>query len=393
MSSSVILDVILVALLVSYVIYGYRAGLARSVSTVAGITAGAIAAFLVVPHVGAWVPAASWRIAATIGVALALIIVGQSIGVAVGRGLRRRMGRSPLSAIDRALGAFATVVAAALGISVLSASAGALGVPELTRAIAHSVTIRTISQVTPDPVELWLAEARNAAVADGIPLILDAFAGVPPDAPVVDAGTPALAQAAQSVVRITGTAYACGQTQSGTGFVVTADRIITNAHVIAGVDEPVIETLSGQVLAGTVVYFDPTDDLAVVAVSGLNAPPLPMSPNLTNGDTAVVHGYPFGGPFVSTGAEIISVETISASNIYGTDSSPREVYTLAADVREGNSGGPLLTVDGAVTGVIFARSSNADQVGYAMTMSELAPVAEQAPALSQPTSSGECTHG
>jgi len=393
MTSSVVLDVVLVGLLIAYLIYGYRAGLARSVFVIAGVVAGATAAFFAAPRVGPWVPAASWRLAATLGVAIALIVVGQSIGVAIGRAVRRHVGRARLGGVDRVLGAAATTIAAALGISVLAASVGALGVPEFSRAVAQSATLRTISQFTPDPVEAWLAQARTAALDEGIPLIVDAFAGVPPQTPVVDSGTPDLTQAAQSVVRITGTAYACGQTQSGTGFVVAADRIVTNAHVVAGVEEPVVETLAGQVVAGRVVYFDPTDDLAVIAVKELSVPALPLAPNLSSGDTAVVDGYPYGGPFTTTGAEVISVETISASNVYGRASSPREVYTLAADVREGNSGGPLLTVDGAVAGVIFARSANADNVGYAMTMAELTPVAEQAPGLTQSASSGECIRG
>jgi S1-C subfamily serine protease len=161
--------------------------------------------------------------------------------------------------------------------------------------------------------------------------------------------------------------------------------------VVAGVTEPVVEALNGEALPGLVVYFDPIDDLAVISVPGLSAAPLPLSGTLPGGTDAAVQGYPFGGPFTSGAARVMSVATARIADIYGTSQNPREVYTLAADVREGNSGGPLLTLDGAVAGVIFAKSGDTANVGYAMTMAELDPVAAQAAALSAPVSSGACT--
>src|SRR5690606_9850200 len=129
--------------------------------------------------------------------------------------------------------------------------------------------------------------------------------------PVIDTGSDALNVAAGSVVRITGNALACGVAQTGTGFVVADDRVVTNAHVVAGVTEPVVETLGGQVIAGTVVYFDPADDLAVIAVPGLDAAALDLAPVLQPGSDAVVQGYPHGGPFVSGAASVVSVGSIS----------------------------------------------------------------------------------
>ena len=95
--------------------------------------------------------------------------------------------------------------------------------------------------------------------------------------------TDALADASLSVVRISGTAYACGQNQSGTGFVVAPERVVTNAHVVAGVDRPVIEAPNGQAIDGFVVYFDDDDDLAIVAVPGLTTAALPLSAPLAPG--------------------------------------------------------------------------------------------------------------
>jgi S1-C subfamily serine protease len=387
------LDIALVLVLIGYFVYGWRVGFARSAFLIAGIIAGGVAAFFIAPLIGQWVPWPEWRVAAIVAAAIALVIAGNALGATIGFAVAKRMAKSPLRTIDRAVGAIATTVATALVASVLAASVGTLGMPFLTAAVGESVTLRTINQVTPDPVEAWLAQARTYAVDEGIPLIVDALGAGVAAPPVVDAGTPALTAAAQSVVRITGTAYACGQSQSGSGFVVAADRVVTNAHVVAGVDEPVVESPTGQVLTGRVVYFDATDDLAVIAVDGLSARPLSLSPALEAGATGVVAGYPFGGPFSSTGAEVVSVATIGAPNIYNTESNDREVYTLAATVNQGNSGGPLLAENGDVAGVVFARSADNSQIGYAMTNTELSPVVTTAPTLDAPVPSGTCITG
>ena len=388
-----LLDLLLVLLLVGYLVYGYLNGFVRSLGTIVGIAAGVVAAFFAVPLVGAWVPSPVWRIAATVAVAVGLVLAGHAAGAAVGYAIRRRVERTPLRVVDRVLGAAVTGIAAALVASVLAFSVGSLGVPLLSRAIATSAVLRAIDTLTPDPVQAFLAQLRSTAIDEGLPHIIGAFGGAPPGLPSIETNNPALAVAAQSVVRITGNAYACGQSQSGSGFVVSTDRVVTNAHVVAGVSEPVIELPSGEVLAGRVVYFDPLDDLAVIAVDGMSAAPLQLTVTLSPGSAAVVNGYPYGGPFTSTAAEVISVDTAQVDDIYGTSTSPREVYTLAADVREGNSGGPLLAESGAVTGVIFARSADSPTVGYAMTMAELTPVAAEAPSLGESVSSGECVGG
>jgi len=198
---------------------------------------------------------------------------------------------------------------------------------------------------------------------------------------------------ARSVVKITGNAYQCGQNQSGSGFVSSSGRVVTNAHVVAGVTEPVVFTPAGGTYTGRVVYFDAVQDLAVIAVSGLTTTPLPLGADLATGASAVFDGYPLGGPFVSSPAAVQIVATIDSPDIYGANPSPREVYYLAADVQEGNSGGPLIDTAGSVTGVVFARSATTRHLGFAMTTKKLAPVVSQAQGLSAAVSSGTCTRG
>lgn len=389
MTESIVLDVLLAVLLVGYLVYGWRVGLSHAIFAFAGVVAGAIAAFFLVPVVAAWVAFPAVRPLAVIVTIVGLVALGNVVGSLLGRAARRGVEETPLSGLDRLAGGLATAVAAALIASVVAVSLGQLGVPLLSRAITGSTVLRTITALAPDPVEAWLAELRSQVVDTGLPVISDAL-GVDVDVPAVDAASPELTAAAQSVVRITGNALACGVAQTGTGFVTADDRVITNAHVVAGVTEPVVESLSGQVIAGRVVYFDPVDDLAVIAVPGLDAPPRPLGEPLAAGSEAAVQGYPFGGPFSSIGAGVVSVRTVEVADIYGQSSSPREVYTIASPVREGNSGGPLLALDGSVVGVVFARNADDPDIGYAMTRLELDPVVSVAASKTTPVDTGVC---
>lgn len=388
-TESLILDALLALMLVGYLVYGFRNGLSRSVFTIAGIVVGIIAAFFLAPAIANLVPVPFLHLGVTVVVAIGFVALGHALGSAVGRFIRRGILRGPLSGVDRVLGAVGTTIVAALVASMVSFSVSQLGVPVLSKAIAGSTVLRVINVLTPDPVEAFLAQVRGAVVDKGIPLFTGVLDGTP-TIPDVDTGSGALNAAAQSVVRITGNAYACGVSQSGSGFVVYDDRVVTNAHVVAGVTEPVVETLAGQSLTGTIVYFDPIDDLAVLAVPGLDAPALPLAATLPATTDAAFEGYPFGGPFSSGAANVISVTSPAVPDIYGESRTQREVYTLAADIKEGNSGGPLLTLDGSVAGVVFARSGDTANVGYAMTMAELEPVTNQAAGLTDTVSSGAC---
>jgi hypothetical protein len=390
-----LLDVLLILLFLVYLGEGWRNGFARSISTIAGIVAGGAAAFFAVPFVAGIIPQPFWRTVICVAIAVALLVGGHAVGAAIGLRIRGRVATTALSAPDRVFGALANLVTSALVTALIAGSVGALGIPFLSTAISDSWVLKGIERITPAPVDAALARLRSIVLEEGLPSIGEALGGIAtsPGVPDVDTGSEELAIAAQSVVRINGTAYACGQNQSGTGFVVSTDRIVTNAHVVAGVPEPVVEAPNGQALDGRVVYFDPEDDLAVIAVSGLSVAPLDLAPNLGVGDDAVVDGYPFGGPFTTSPAEVLAVSTEQIADIYGRSSNPREVYSLAATVNPGNSGGPLLTTGGDIAGVVFARSATDDDLGYAMTNTELGPVVDAAPSLGTALSPGSCVTG
>ncbi|MEP6842121.1 MAG: MarP family serine protease [Pseudolysinimonas sp.] len=390
-----LLDVLLVIVLLVYLGEGWRNGFIRSLSAIVGLVAGGAAAFFLIPVVGAVVPDPFWRTFLVVSVAVALIILGSMAGAGIGRALRGRVEKTPLRPLDRVGGAVANLVVGALITALLAGSVASLGIPVLSAAVSNSWVLQSINTATPEPVTAALARLRSAVLAQGLPVISGGFSGITksPGVPQVDTGTTTLAAAAASVVRINGTAYACGQNQSGSGFVIAKDRIVTNAHVVAGVQQPIVQAPNGQTLDGRIVYFDPQNDLAVIAVSGLNAATLTLGSTLAVGDDAVIDGYPYGGPFTTGGAQVLARSTESVENIYSDARTSRELYTLAADIEPGNSGGPLLEKNGSIAGIVFAKSSTDANLGYAMTDTLLAPVVQQAAALSAPISSATCVKG
>ncbi|MHC3000429.1 MarP family serine protease [Microbacterium sp. HJ5] len=386
----IVVDVLVVALLILGLVAGISRGFTGSIGLFLGLVAGGAAAFWLVPLVNDALPWQQWRPAVVLAATVLLVVGGAAIGAVLGSAVRRGVDATPLRAIDRVLGGVAGTVVAALALSLAGASLAATGMPVVSSAVSSSTVLRTIDRLTPAPIATALAELRGFVLDEGLPALGDLLEAPSIDIPPVDLADPELARAAESVARVSGTAFSCGRSSTGTGFVVAPDRVVTNAHVVAGVERPVVELPGVAAREGRIVYFDPIDDLAVIAVDDLGAAALPFSPTLEGGSPAVVQGYPHGGPFTMVGAGVLSVGTVPVPDIYDESAAPREVYALQAPVRPGNSGGPLLTEDGAVAGVVFARAENDAQRGYAMTMAELTPVVAQAPSLAEPVSSGRC---
>ena len=392
MGWSLVLDVVLVLLFVGAIVNGWRAGILHTAAGLVGLIAGGIAAFFVMPWIAGLMPAAEWRVPAAIAAALVLLSLGAWLGAVVGRALRHGADAVKLGVLDRILGAIGNLLVTAFVVALVASGISAMGVPVLSPAVAGSRVLQALDNVTPAPARSLLAELRTAALGEAIPWLIDVLDAPveSPDLPTGPVDDAVLAQAAASVVRITGNAFQCGSNLSGSGFVVAPDRIVTNAHVVAGVTDPIVEAPGQPAVEGRVVAFDAANDLALIAVSDLATPPLPLAEPAEGADAAVA-GYPFGGPLEVRPARVISVGTLTI--IEGGERSTRDVMTLAADVDHGNSGGPVLTAEGAVGGVVFATSESVANVGYAIPLTTLAPLAEDAPDLSEPVDSGSCVVG
>lgn len=386
-----VVDVVLLLVLIGALVAGATRGFVGSIGVLVGFFAGGAAAFWLVPVINdAW-PWQEWRQVVVLASAALLLIGGASLGAALGSAVRSGVDRTPLRVIDRLLGAAVGLIASALALSLAGSSLATTGMPVIAQAVSSSAVLRTIDRLTPAPVSHGLAELRALVLDEGIPRLGDLLViGRAPSIAPVNLDDPELARAAASVARVSGTAYSCGTSATGSGFVVAPDRVVTNAHVVAGVDRPIVELPGIAAREGRIVYFDPIDDLAVIAVDGLGAPALPLVPTVAPGTAGAVQGFPLGGPFTMVNAGVLSVGTAPVPSIYGDSLAPREIYALQAIVRPGNSGGPLLTDAGEVTGVVFARAENDPERGYAMTMAELDPVAAQAPTLTDSVSSGRC---
>jgi S1-C subfamily serine protease len=123
--------------------------------------------------------------------------------------------------------------------------------------------------------------------------------------------------------------------------------------------------------------FDPDTDVAVLSVPGLDAPALDFADDATTGDSAVVSGFPGGGPLDLEPARVGSRLRANGQDIYGESVVQRDIYSVRSLVRSGNSGGPLLTPDGEVYGVVFARSVTNTGTGYVLTADEVASEAQE----------------
>lgn len=387
-----IVDIIVVVILIVALIAGLQRGLLTGLGSILGLIAGGIAAFWLMPLVSGWVPWQGWRTVAVIVAGVVLLVLGLTIGEGIGALMRRGVDRTRLRGVERLLGGIVNVVAAALTLMLIAPTVATVTPPAVSTSIASSRVLQELDRLTPAPVSGLIAQVRTAVLNGGVPelrLLLDS--GATTLEPPVSLDDPDLQAAAASVARISGIAYACGVGSSGTGFVIAPDRVVTNAHVVAGVDNPVVELPGRSAREGRIVYFDPIDDLAVIAVDDLRGTPLKVAPVLPEGAAAAIEGYPYGGPFRSVTAGVLSVGTVQVPDIYDRSSAPRDVYSLEAQVVPGNSGGPLLAEDGTVVGVVFARGTDQADRGYAMTSSELTPVVDRAGQMDAAVASGQCT--
>lgn len=397
MTGGQVTDVVLVVVLVGYAVSGYRQGLIASVFSLAGFLGGALLAIWKLPAILArWDAVADdnrWRAATVIIGVVAVGWVGQFLGNLVGASVRRHVGRGPLRRVDAVLGALLVTVAAALVLGFIGGTLRTIGNPTLARAVSDSRVLRAVDRVVPDQTNQVFAGLRSFLSDQGFPQV---FGGLDPEpiTPVSDpdpavARSAAIQSAAPSIVKITSESDGCKRGQEGTGWVVRAGRVVTNAHVVAGANRVRVEAGRDE-LDAQVVLFDPERDLAVLSVPQLRAPALPLGSPLNRGQATAVPGYPLDGPYTVVSARVRATLEASGYNIYSSKRVVRQIYSLNTVVRPGNSGGPLLDTRGRVVGVIFATSLEDDRTGYALTLAEAMPVIKRAAASGSEVGTGAC---
>ncbi|MCP9957998.1 MarP family serine protease [Streptomyces sudanensis] len=375
-----VLDVLLLVAAVWFAIVGYRQGFVVGVLSVIGFLGGGLAAVYLLPLV--WRPLAGdaelSTTAAIVAVAVVLVFasVGQTLTTHLGNRLRRHITWSPARALDATGGALVNVVAMLLVAWLLGTLLAGTALP-LAKQVRDSQVYRGVSQVMPDQPPALFADFRSVLAQNGFPQVFNPFTEEPirevrPPDPAL-AGSPVAARAQRSIVKVVGTAGGCGKVLEGTGFVFGERRVMTNAHVVGGVDEPTVQVGGeGRLYDATVVLYDWRRDIAVLDVPDLEAEPLEFTEaDARSGDGAIVAGFPENGAYDVRSARVRGRVNAEGPDIYHRGEVRRDVYSLYATVRQGNSGGPLLTEDGKVYGVIFARSLDDASTGYALTVDEI----------------------
>jgi hypothetical protein len=302
----------------------------------------------------------------------------------VGSALRRRLTFPILATVDGTLGAALAAVLALgmawIGGAVALHTPGARGLRE---DIQRSEILRRLNDVLPPSGPILNALARF----DPFPRINGPEANVPaPPSRAAIARDPDVQAAAASVVKVLGTA--CGLGVEGSGWVAGAGVVVTNAHVVAGQDDTTVQLRGeGPRLDATAIAFDPRNDVAVLRVSGLEAPVLEMA-EPRSGERAAILGFPRNGPYDVRGARVGPTRLVISRDAYGNGPVQRLMTSFRGLVRPGNSGGPVVDAEGDVAATVFAASTgDGPRGGYGVPNSV---VRRELAEASGPVGTGPC---
>jgi S1-C subfamily serine protease len=371
------LDVVIILAAAAAAVGGWRLGFVARAFAWGGVAVGLVIGVHYVPRVVTAFGGTSADDRVTVAVLFLVLLatLGQAVGLGVGVIVHRFSGNDrPLPRWDRvtgaAIGAFGVV---ALVWMTIPSLATAKGWP--ARMARGSAVVAFIEDLTPQQPATFAAWGR--AISDApYPSALSPLEDPPNPGLPPTVGIPAEVDRVvqQSIVKISG--RACRQIQEGSGWVTTNGLVVTNAHVVAGQDASVVEDVDGDEFEARVVAFDPTRDLAVLQVPGLEADGLPLGAGSV-GDVGAVYGHPRGGPLRASPARISQRIRAVGTDIYRTQESERDVFVLAASLEPGDSGGALVDTEGNMIGVAFAIDPGREDTSYAVTDEEVRRVFEQ----------------
>lgn len=394
------LDFLLLLAAVWFAVVGYRQGFVVGIMSVIGFLGGGLAAIYLLPLF--WDKATDHSSPGSVAVITAVVVVivcasvGQAFTTHLGNKLRTRITWSPARALDAGGGALVNVLAMLLVAWLIGSALATTALPTIGREVRSSKVLLGVSRVVPQEADTWFTDFSSTLAQNGLPQVFGPFGTEPitsvpaPDPNLVHSAV--VTDARRSIVKIVGTASGCGKVLEGSGFVFAKDRVMTNAHVVGGVSEPTVQIGGkGRLYDARVVLYDWQRDIAVLDVPHLNAPKL----NFTSGDVqsrddAIVAGFPENGAFDVRAARVRGRIEANGPDIYHRGTVHRDVYSLYATVRQGNSGGPLLTTNGQVAGVVFAKSLDDSNTGYALTADEIRPDIAAGTTASQQVDTQSC---
>jgi S1-C subfamily serine protease len=387
------LDLILVVLVLAYAVSGYWQGFVTGAFATAGLLLGGLIGIWVTPMLLGDADPSVWVSLGALFIVLLCASFGQALLQLVGARIRDQITWQPVRALDAVGGAALSiaavlVVAWALGVAITGAR-----LPWVSAEVRGSEVLGRVDEVMPDRAVTALNSFNEVVGSSFFPRYLEPFARerivevAPPPARI--ARDPEVAAAAAGVVKLHGE-NACGQGVEGTGFLYSPTRIMTNAHVVAGVTSPRVVAEDGQETETEVVYFDPDIDVAVLAVADLEAPHLSFDLGGRPRQVGAVLGFPQDGPYDVQPARIRAQQRLRSPNIHNEGTVVREVFSVRSLIRPGNSGGPMVDKDGEVLGVVFAASVSDDATGYVLTADQVSEAAARGLTSSTQADSGPC---
>ncbi|HEX7739668.1 MAG TPA: MarP family serine protease [Marmoricola sp.] len=386
------LDWCLVLLVVLYALSGYWQGFVAGAFATVGLVAGGLIGIWLVPILLGGAAPSMWVSLGALFIVLIAASVGQALFQYAGTRARDRIPWQPVRSLDAVGGSVLSVVAVLVISWMLGVAISGSRIPGLSPMVRGSKVLLAVNEVMPAGAQSALRGFDDVVGSSVFPRYLEPFApehivAVPPASRRV-VRDPDIQRAERSVFKIRGD-NACGQGVEGSGFLYAPHRMLTNAHVVAGVRHPAVLVGTDNVVA-TVVYYDPETDVAILSVPSLSGPVLSFDRDGRTREAGAILGYPEDGPFQADPARIRSQQRLRSPDIYGHGTVTRDVFSVRGKIRPGNSGGPLVSTDGKVLGVVFAASVSSSDTGYALTADQVGKAAAAGIDDDRAVSTGGC---
>lgn len=381
------IDLIIILAATISVLVGLRVGLIRLILIIATIFGTLFLSSYLVPRMLWFIDNPTTQSVLTGNVVLGLTLVAPFYADRLGRRLRHKLKSTTGRQLEAALSVFVSISAVLVLAWLLAAALSRLPFEGLSNSVSDSWIVRSMDRRLPATPVIF---ARFGRLIDpNVPRSITFEAAFNderlPRMPEVDRADQI---AGGSSVRVTG--FGCGGIVSGSGFVVAPNLVMTNAHVVAGIERPILK-LKDRSFSADAVYFNANLDIAILRTRELAAPPLTLVDNYAaGGSTIAILGYTEGNYQVIPG-NLGDAFTIVGTSIYDIGSIKREVYLLSALVSEGNSGAPVVLESGQVIGMVFAKVENKRDAALALTSKSLIGYVEQAKNTSGTVGTGYCT--
>jgi S1-C subfamily serine protease len=388
-----LLDLILIGLMLAFAVSGYRHGFIIGAFSLIGFVGGAVLGLFIAPPIaGAIVSGDTEKALLALVIVFLAATIGQFAFSTIGAVVSSHVTREPARLVDALGGSVASGLSVLLIAWLLGSLMVSMRLAVVKDQVNGSFLWRTVDEVIPNSVRALQKPVLDFIDSSEWHDVITSIGGhnVPPPNRIVTDDSQ-IKRARRAIVKVQGTAPSCDKRVEGTGFVYARHRVMTNAHVVAGVTQELrVTDASGASHEARVVLYNPERDIAVLYVPDLNVGSLRFDYTAESRDDAIIAGFPKGRGYTVEAARIRVRLNAQSYDIYNRQKVERDVYAIRGRVQPGNSGGPLLTTDGRVYGVIFAAATDQKETGYALTAEEVRGDAQGGAATTAKVDTQEC---